>query len=250
MDSRRADDERRAWLRSRVRGLAADEGVPAGLRHVALTASAVLAAGDVVVYQVLDGSRCEPVWVTGPVGDLVSEAEITFGEGPAVDCLRAERPVVASDLASAAEAVRWPVFAPFALSHGVAAIVTFPVTMGAVVVGCLEALRSTAGPPTRAETLDGLLLADVAMLLLLRAEPPRLGLDRFADAVEARWAAVHQATGITSVQLDSDLGTAFLRLRAHAYLTGRRLSDVAADVLARRVRFRVDPDVEPEAGQR
>jgi hypothetical protein len=45
-----------------------------------------------------------------------------------------------------------------------------------------------------------------------------------------------------SVQLDSNLTVAFLRLRAHAYLTGRRLSHVARDVLARRLRF--DPDTD------
>jgi hypothetical protein len=45
---------------------------------------------------------------------------------------------------------------------------------------------------------------------------------------------------MVSVQLDSDLTAAFLRLRAHAYLAGRRLSQVASDVVERRLRF--DPD--------
>jgi hypothetical protein len=57
---------------------------------------------------------------------------------------------------------------------------------------------------------------------------------------EYRWAVVHQATGMISVQLDRDLTAAFMRLRSHAYRTGRRLSQVAHDVVERRLRL--DPD--------
>jgi hypothetical protein len=60
---------------------------------------------------------------------------------------------------------------------------------------------------------------------------------------EYRWAQVHQATGMISVQLNSDLTAAFMRLRAHAYLTGRRLSQVANDVVTRRLRFDPDTDI-------
>ncbi|CCH29959.1 GAF and ANTAR domain-containing protein [Actinosynnema sp. NPDC047251] len=251
MDRRRPDDERRAWLWSRVRGHAAEEDLPVGIRQVCLTAAEVLDASGIVVYQVADSGRGEPVCVTGPLADRVSEAEITFGEGPAVDCLREEYPVTATDLAAADNVARWPVFAPFARSAGVAGVLAFPIMMGAIVVGCLEALRPATAPRTDDEVVDGLLLADAAMLLLLRAEPPPLGADPFADAVEARWAIVHQATGVVSVQLASDLATAFVRLRAHAYRTGRRLADVAADVLARDLRFHpdVEPDATPEPGQ-
>ncbi|MEU4804719.1 ANTAR domain-containing protein [Actinosynnema sp. NPDC023587] len=246
MDRRRPDDERRARLWSRVCGLAADEGVPARIRHVCLAGTEVLHAKDFVVYRTADAGRSEPAGVVGPLGDRVSEAEITFGEGPAVDSLREEYPVVAADLAAAENGARWPVFTPFARAEGVAGVLAFPVMMGAVAVGCVEALRPVATPCTEAEVVDGLLLADAAMLLLLRAEPPLLGADPFADAVEARWATVHQATGVVSGQMGSDLVTAFVRLRAHAYRTGRRLADVANDVLARELRFHTDPEAGPD----
>lgn len=244
---RPADDERRDWLWSRVRDLAAVEGVPVGLRHVCATAATALDAADIVVYQVTDGPRGEPVNAGGALGDRLSEAEITFGEGPAVDCLREEHPVLAPDLDSLDSARTWPVYAPFALSHGVAAIFAFPVMMGSVVVGCLEAHRSVPGGLSNRQVVDGLLLSDAVMVLLLRGEPLPLGVDPFGDAVEARWARVHRATSVVAVQLRSDLPTAFVRLRAHAYRTGARLTDVAADVLARRLRFHSDPDVEPDA---
>jgi hypothetical protein len=54
-------------------------------------------------------------------------------------------------------------------------------------------------------------------------------------------AAVHQATGMVSVQLGVSMEVALLRLRAHAYASGRPLGEVAQDVVARRLRF--DDDV-------
>jgi hypothetical protein len=45
-----------------------------------------------------------------------------------------------------------------------------------------------------------------------------------------------------TVQLGVSVAVALVRLRAHAYAHDRRLRDVAADVVARRLRF--DPDTE------
>jgi hypothetical protein len=51
---------------------------------------------------------------------------------------------------------------------------------------------------------------------------------------------IHQATGMISVQLGVGIAEAFSRLRARAFAQGRPLSELAADVVARRRRF--DPD--------
>ena len=55
---------------------------------------------------------------------------------------------------------------------------------------------------------------------------------------------IDQASGMLTVQLGVGIEEAFVRLRAHAYAQGRRLADVAADVVARRLRF--PPDAEPD----
>ena len=55
-------------------------------------------------------------------------------------------------------------------------------------------------------------------------------------------AEVHQATGMVSVQLGVSLAEALVRLRAHAWAEDRLLADVAADVVARRLRFG-EPDL-------
>jgi hypothetical protein len=57
-----------------------------------------------------------------------------------------------------------------------------------------------------------------------------------ADALERR-AVVHQAAGMISVQLSVSVPVALLRLRSHTFAANRSILDVAADVVARRLRF-------------
>ncbi len=48
---------------------------------------------------------------------------------------------------------------------------------------------------------------------------------------------VHQAAGMVSIQLDVGVGEALVRLRGHAFRTGRLIADVAKDVVDRQLRF-------------
>ena len=58
------------------------------------------------------------------------------------------------------------------------------------------------------------------------------------DAIDR--SELHQAQGMVMVQLGTDLATAMVRLRAHAYGGERRLGDVARDIVARRLRLDQD----------
>lgn len=53
-------------------------------------------------------------------------------------------------------------------------------------------------------------------------------------------AEVSQATGMLVAQLDVDPAEALVRLRAHAYSTARSATDVARDILDRRLRLDAD----------
>lgn len=53
-------------------------------------------------------------------------------------------------------------------------------------------------------------------------------------------AEVSQATGMLVAQLNLDPVEALSRLRAHAYATGRSATDVARDILERRLRLDAD----------
>jgi AmiR/NasT family two-component response regulator len=62
-------------------------------------------------------------------------------------------------------------------------------------------------------------------------------------------AEIDQATGMLTEQLGVGIEEAFVRLRAYAYAQERRLTDVAHDVVGRRLRLVPDPDV-PADGAR
>ncbi|MCP2243548.1 GAF and ANTAR domain-containing protein [Lentzea aerocolonigenes] len=229
-----------------INEIAAADQEPVGVRHVCLACRTGLDAVGVAVY--LAGAS-QPLEVVGPAGDYLAELQVTMGEGPVAEAVRQNRSVLASDLADGWSTRRWPVFAPAAVAAGVAAAFVIPLTLGAIALGALEICRDAAGPLSADELADALLFADTATTLLLDRSatlPTPEAADLPHSEPDRRWAVVHQATGMVSVQLDTDLGEAFLRLRAHAFLTGRRLSEVASDVVARRLRFTPDTNHEKQ----
>ncbi len=88
---------------------------------------------------------------------------------------------------------------------------------------------------------DALVLADLATIGVLGSKtttrPHDGSLDWGTEDLGGRHAAVHQATGMLMIQLDVTIEEAFVRLRAYAFATDRRLPDVAADVVAHRLRI-------------
>jgi ANTAR domain len=108
-------------------------------------------------------------------------------------------------------------------------------------IGAIDLYRDGDGALAGPVLADALVLADAVTELLLvetvavaEAQSPayRAGRDHLLQR-----AAVHQSTGMISVQLGVTVEEALVRLRAHAYACSRDLDEVAADVLARRMRF-------------
>ena len=93
----------------------------------------------------------------------------------------------------------------------------------------------------RDQLADALLLADTACALLLDTGSTRRRRGgREPELAGPQHPEVHQATGMIIVQLGVTAAVALIRLRAYAYAHDRRLRDVAADVVARRLRFTLD----------
>ncbi len=63
----------------------------------------------------------------------------------------------------------------------------------------------------------------------------------------SRRAEIDQATGMLTEQLGAGIGDAFVRLRAYAYARDLRLTDVARDIVARRLQLHPDPSRDGEA---
>jgi hypothetical protein len=192
------------------------------------------------------------VCFTDEISAGVEELQVTFGEGPCRDAHDSRGPVLSADLQDGESMRRWPLFAPAAREIGAAALYAFPLRMGGVRLGVLDLYHKEPRTLGRRELGDALLLADAATLLLGGLDGPYADdeADHAADEVahagrplrglEGYRAEIDQAAGMISVQLAVGIEEAFVRLRAHAYAQGRSLTDVARDVVARRLRFTHD----------
>jgi ANTAR domain-containing protein/GAF domain-containing protein len=186
---------------------------------------------------------------TDEVSEQLAELQLTLGEGPCRDASASGGPVLASDLAEMQAVRRWPVFAPAARQAGAAAIFAFPLQVGAIRAGVMGLYRERPGSLSAFQLGDALIFSDTATLLLLDAQDRATG-DPIrqtgpggqpADLALHR-AEIDQATGMLTEQLGVGIADAFVRLRAYAYVNDLRLTDVARDIVARRLRLHPDPD--------
>ena len=75
---------------------------------------------------------------------LLELFQLQSDQGPCLDCFRSRRPVAAADLA--AEAGRWPRFAPAARQAGFGAVQALPMRLREQVIGALNLFRAGRAP--------------------------------------------------------------------------------------------------------
>ncbi|MGP0031208.1 MAG: GAF and ANTAR domain-containing protein [Acidimicrobiales bacterium] len=183
------------------------------------------------------GAPSGTVCTSNAVSAVIEELQFTLGEGPCLDAYRRALPVLEPDLADP-DAVRWPAFAPPAVDAGVRAIFGFPLLVGAVCLGALDLYRTQPGALEVDELADALVMAGVAARSVLTMQSDAMGglADGIEDGSQVRF-VVHQASGMVAVQLSLSVGEALVRLRAFAFANDRGVTEVAEDVVARRIRF-------------
>jgi hypothetical protein len=235
-------DDHEAW--ARLLAEASIERASRPQRVAALCVEALRVTGAGISMVTARGNR-GVVCATDDVAAQIEDLQFTLGEGPCVDAVRNRSPVMVADLTAPGDLAveRWPAFMAGAADLGVAAVFAFPLRIGAISVGAMDLYRDRPGELTAAETTKALVAADSAALSLLQFESG-LG-DTFADDADNRSSyqlQVHQATGMVQVQLGVSTEEAFLMLRARAFASGRKVADVATDVVARRLRFSLEDE--------
>jgi len=179
-----------------------------------------------------------PLCASDPVAARLEDLQHTLGEGPCLDAHNRGRAVAEPDLA-AAGGPRWAAFGPAAVAAGARAIFSYPLRLGGVRLGALTLYQRKAGLLTADQDADARTMAGVVTNAVLtiqaRAEPGTLS--PVLEFLATERAEVHQAAGMVSVQLGIGVGEALVRLRAHAYTSERALTEVAADVVAGRLRL-------------
>ena len=201
-------------------------------------AGIMLMSGDIP-----DGTLC----TTNETSGLIERLQFDLGEGPCIDAYHHDLPVLEPDLADPTTP-RWPAFSEPALAAGVRAVFGFPLQVGAVRLGALNLYSDRPGVLTYEQHADALVLADVVAqaILVLQADAPPGMLAIELEAGSDLHHIVHQAAGMVAAQLDVSVGRALIRLRAHAFGCGRPVTEVARDVVARRLRFGPDGDEDLE----
>lgn len=196
------------------------------------------------------------VYATDGIAGRLDELQFTLGEGPCLDAYLGDQPRVHPHLDDLTGTSRWPTFAAEATALGVQSLFAFPVPgarPSAGPFGVLELYRRATGGLTAgqhaaaytAATAIGRRLqtnwehhlarfASTAEAVDDAASAPPNGTDAFTRT------QVHVAAGILAVRLNIHPTEAVDRLRAQAYATGRRVTSVAADVIAHRLTLRED----------
>ncbi|MFG2731715.1 GAF and ANTAR domain-containing protein [Streptomyces canus] len=266
---------RSARIQVLVAEQAALRGARVGLLDVCTAAVAALPVGGAGVSAMFRGRASHPLCSTDSVSQQLEELQLTLGEGPCVDAFVLGSSVLCTDLLAGELQRRWMVFADAALEAGARAVFAFPLQIGAISPGVLDLYSSSSVELDADEVADAMAFADTATLLLLDARISETGAtsDTVApgtavadadrpdaapfDDLGGHRAEIDQATGILMVQLGVGAEEAFIRLRAHAYARGIRISVVAADVVAHRLRFPLEttpcdlrpPDARPSDTQ-
>jgi len=114
-------------------------------------------------------------------------------------------------------------------------------------VGALDLFRARPGRLDGDQFVGAVAAAELAGIPLLdlmdsdlQAAAGEPGSDAWAELNSLSRAEVSQATGMLVAQLGIEPTEALVRLRAHAYATGRSATDVARDILDRRLRLEAD----------
>jgi len=216
----------------------------------------------------VDGAALSFIHAGGPQGTLGSSGEVsrridelqfTLAEGPCRESVRRVSPVLVPDVKTATQ--RWPAFAVAAQDLGMRAVFALPVAAAGTWIGALDLFRSTPGPLSPAGLSGGRWAAELAALPVLDLMTTQLdltpsdqGVDGWVQLESLERVEVHQATGMIMGQLGVGNMEALVRLRAHVSTHDRTPSEVAWDVVERRMTFAADgqasdptPDPDPSS---
>jgi hypothetical protein len=192
---------------------------------------------------VFDGSNSGTLGSSGEHARMCDELQFLIGEGPCLDSVTSRAPVFVLDLADPDDG-RWPVYGPAMLDLQMRGVYAMPVVVAGEYVGALDLFRAQPGRLESAQLTGAIVAAELAGIPLLDLLDGDMQA-AVADPDSNAWAELHtlsraevsQATGMLVAQLEVEPAEALVRLRAHAYATGRSATEVARDILDRKLRL-------------
>jgi hypothetical protein len=180
-----------------------------------------------------------PLGASSDESEIAERLQFTVGAGPCMTAQETRQPVFAveEDLRR-----RWPVFAYLLFgATPFRAVVALPLQPALSGVGVIDLYFRQPGDVPELDVFEALAVGELVTSALSDAAvwsawSPDEGPTWLQGPAPRRRAAVWQAMGTVSVELDIGIPAALDLLRASAYASGRTPEDVAADLLAGRLR--------------
>jgi transcriptional regulator with GAF, ATPase, and Fis domain len=196
---------------------------------------------------VFDGAHAATLGASGSTARVLDELQFTLGEGPGLDAVTRRAAVLVTDLARAGATTRWPTYRRAIHVRGIRCVCAIPIAIDGHYIGALTLFRAHPGMPTAQQLAGARVAAELAEMPLLDLTKADLQA-AVADPDSHSWTEltaltrteVNQATGMLVAQLNVEPAVALARLRAHAYATDRTPTDVARDILARRLQLQAN----------
>jgi hypothetical protein len=187
---------------------------------------------------------------TDETSRALEDLQFTLGAGPGPTAFDTGLACLVPDLGKdGGPAAGWPAFHNAALDLGVQAIFAFPLRLGAASLGVLSLYRTEAGALEGSSLASAVRLSNAAAVALLdlivgvTANTQTSAYGSADGAVPDFYRAeIYQAAGVLMVQLDVTVEVAMMRLRSHAFATGRPAADVARDIVRHELRLEADSE--------
>ena len=165
---------------------------------------------------------------------LLELFELQGAQGPCLDAFSSGRPVQANAADSRA---RWPVFAPKASDAGFQMMCAVPLRVRTDVIGALNLFRSSDEPFTGSEMEIAQAMAEMAAIGLIQERALRersLLAEQLQAALNSR-VVIEQAKGMLAEYLAMNVDDGFKLLRNYARDHNRKLSEVASEIVDRKI---------------
>jgi hypothetical protein len=179
-----------------------------------------------------------PLGASSDVAEVAERLQFTVGKGPCMTAQETREPVFAveEDLRR-----RWPVFTQLLVEETpFRAVVALPLQPALAGAGAIDLYFRTSAEVLDLEVFDAMAVGELVTSALGDAAvwsewTPAEGPEWMHGPAPQRRAAVWEAMGKLSVELELSTPDALALIRAHAYAEGVTVDDVAADLLSGRL---------------
>lgn len=209
-----------------------DEGeLGRAMHQVVVAAKDVFAASGAGLMLIDEGSVLAAVAASDAAGMLLETSQEQHGHGPCVDAVTFDQIVTTEDLACDE---RWPMLLPELPDAGVRAVLGVPVHIDRVPVGSLNLYRDRPGgwgehEPAALQAYTTLI--ESLLRTALHARERQQLADQLQNALANR-VVIDRAVGVIMARSRVGEVEAFNELRRQARDAGRKVADVAAELLA------------------